>query len=465
VWKTILKREVRNNFYRLRFALSLTLVLAVFIAGSLSFVRHHAADLDKYREARDLAFKAIEEDASSSATALAVTQRAFDLRPRDNAFLADAKEKYLPNSINYSAWNVFSFANKSGSANPFLARYDELSWAFAIALLVSFVTLLFTFDAVSGEKESKTLSLALANSVSRGALLFGKYASAVVSVLAIVVPSVLIGLLILTLSGTASWGWTLAAETTAILSAAALLAAAMAAFGLLCSVLARSANVSLLLALTVWLLFAMVIPNSSGFLAKKIFPLEKTESVQKRVERAWDDLSKAAPPGSWMMNSGYPFLPQHELRANLMRKRMAAEKAIRDDYYRAMFRQFEKTRRLTAFSPVAAFEYLAESIVGGGYPRFRRAWDDLHAFQGQFQSFFTALDAADPKSPHWYNPSEDVSTTKQKVSPAIVPTFSERPMKLADRLGPALPYLTVLAAAAALVFFLGFLIFVRYDVR
>jgi hypothetical protein len=95
VWKTILKREVQHNLYSLRFALSLALVLAVFTAGALSFVRHHAADLGKYREARDLALKALEEDASNSATALAVTWRSFDLRPRDNAFLADAKEKYL----------------------------------------------------------------------------------------------------------------------------------------------------------------------------------------------------------------------------------------------------------------------------------------------------------------------------------------------------------------------------------
>lgn len=464
MWKTVFKREVQHNVYSLRFALALAMILAVFIAGSLSFVRHHKADLDKYREARDLAVKAIEEDAAN-ATRLAVTRRTYDMRPRDNAFLADAKEKYLPNSLTFSAWNVFGFANKSGSANPFLARYDEVSWAFAIALLVSFVSLLFTFDAVSGEKESKTLSLALANSVSRGALLFGKFLSAVLSVMALLLPAVLTGLIILSLSGTASWGWTLAAEAAAVLVAGALLAAAMSAFGLLCSVLVRDSNISLLLALTVWLLFAMVIPNSSGFLAKNVFPIEKAESVQKRVNQALDDLSKTAPPGSWMSQSNNPFLPQHELRANLMRKRMAAEKAIRDDYYRSMFRQFERTRRWTAFSPVAAFEFLAEATVGGGYPRFRRVWDDLHVFQGQFQSFFTVLDASDPKSPHWFNPSEDVSTTRQKVSPAVVPRFAERTLSFADRLAPALPFLAVLAATAALVFLLGFLLFVRYDVR
>jgi ABC-type transport system involved in multi-copper enzyme maturation permease subunit len=465
VWKIILKREVQHNLYSLRFALSLALVLAVFSAGALSFVRHHAADLGKYAQTRDLALKSLEKDASGNATRLAVTRRNFDLRPRDNAFLADAKEKYLPNSIIFSAWNVFGFVNKSGSANPYLAGYDELSWAFAIALLVSFVALLFTFDAVAGEKENKTLALALANSVSRGALLFGKYASAVVSVLATLLPGLLVGLLILTLSGTATWGWPLAGETLALLLAAALLAAAMAALGLFCSVLARNSNISLLLALTGWILFAIVLPNSSGFLARKLYPIERAESVEKRVQQALDDLSKSAPPGSWMSDSGNPFLPQHELRANLMRKRHAAEKAIRDDYYQAMFRQFEKTRRLTAFSPVAAFEYLAEATVGGGYPRFRRAWDDLRVFQGRFQAFFTTLDAADPKSPHWINPREDVSTTRQKVSPAIVPKFSERSMRFSDRFGSAAPYAAIMAALACLGFGLAYARFVRYDVR
>ena len=165
------------------------------------------------------------------------------------------------------------------------------------------------------------------------------------------------------------------------------------------------------------------------------------------------------------MQSNNPFLPQHELRANLMRKRLAAEKAIRDDYYRAMFRQFEKTRRMTAFSPVAAFEYLAEATVGGGYPRFRRAWDDLRVFQGRFQSFFTSLDAADPKSPHWYNPREDVSTTRQKVAPSIVPKFEERPLRPADRLRSAAPYLVILSLLASLGFVLTYGLFVRYDVR
>jgi hypothetical protein len=158
-------------------------------------------------------------------------------------------------------------------------------------------------------------------------------------------------------------------------------------------------------------------------------------------------------------------MPLHELRANLQRKLLAAEKEIRNANYRDMFRQLEKTRSLTSLSPAAAYDFLAEAVVGGGYPRFRKVWDDLHGYQARFEDFFKSFDARDPKSPHWYNPNEDVSTTRLKIAFETVPQFTERPMSFADRLRPAIRYLLVMAISACLVFFISFILFVRYDVR
>ncbi len=403
--------------------------------------------------------------AAQDATELAVERQTYTLKPRADGFISDAKEKYLPNAIVFSAWNVFSFQNKSGTANPFLKRYDELSWSFVTALIVSFIALLFTFDAVSGEKESKTLTLSLANPVSRGTLLVGKLASAVLSVMAIVVAGCLTGLIIIIVLGPAGLTSALAGEVLGFLAVTALLAATFAAFGLLSSVIAPSSNVSLLLALAFWLAFAVIVPNSSVFVAKNLFPIESSEAVQKRINAAFDDLDKNAPPGSWMMNSGNPFLPQHELRANLQMKRLRAEKGIRDAYYQTMFRQFERTRFVTAFSPVSLFEVLTEAVAGGGYLRFRKAWDDMHVYQGQLLSFFKALDAADKDSPHWYNPNENVSTTRKAVAFERVPQFEERPLALAGRALPGLKYLIINVFMAGAVFLLAFVGFVRYDVR
>jgi len=465
VFRVVLKREILHNLYSLRFLIALALVIVVFAAGAITFAKSHAADLEQYRQIQGQFLENMRELAARNATELAVRRQTYSLKPRANAFIADAKDRHLPNAVEFSAWNVFSFQNKSGSANPFLRRSDELSWAFITALIVSFIALLFTFDAVSGEKESKTLALSLANPVSRGTLLAGKLASAVLSVMAIVMAGALTSLVAVLVLGPGDSTAALAAEVPGFLAVAALLAATFAAFGLLASVVARSSNVSLLIALAVWLAFAVAVPNSSIFVAKTFFPIESSEAVQKNVTAAFDDLSKNAPPGSWSMNSGEPFLPQHELRANLQMKRLLAEKGIRDAYYQAMFRQFERTRLLTAVSPVALFDYLTEAVAGGGYLRFRKAWDDLHVYQGQLLGFFKALDAADKDSPHGYNPNENVSTTRKPVAFERVPQFEERPLALADRVGPALKYLIINVFLLSAVYFLAFIAFVRYDVR
>jgi ABC-type transport system involved in multi-copper enzyme maturation permease subunit len=463
--KTILKREIQHNLYSLRFDLSLVLVLGVFVAGTFSFTRSHRNALANHRQAETQFQSKIKDQAEQNATALAVTLRTFPLRPRDNAFITDGKEKYLPNGIVFSAWNVFSFLNLSGSTNPFLNAFEELNWSYIVAMILSFIALLFTFDAVSGEKEDKTLALALANSISRGTLLFGKYLSAILTFLVIVVTGIILSLLIVLLSGGISLTSAILLETAGFLFVSSLMAAVLSAIGLFCSVAARSSNVSLLLALTFWLIIVVVIPNSSSFLAKTAYPIEKSESVSARVKRVSDDLSKAAPPGSWMMNSDNPYLPQHKLRADLQMKLFQAEKSIRDDYYKAMFRQFERTRSLTAVSPVVIFQLLTEAAAGGGYPRFRKVWDDFHIYQGEFLAFFKTIDIGDPKSPHWYNPNEDVSTTRLPAAFTTVPQFVEKPMSFAARLKPALPFLIAIVAYACLAFLLSYVLFVRYDVR
>jgi ABC-type transport system involved in multi-copper enzyme maturation permease subunit len=465
MFRIVLKRELLHNLYSLRFLISLVLVLAVFAAGAVSFVRSQAQDREKYRVTEGQYLENMRSLATAGATQLAVRQQTFTLKPRASGFIADAKERYLPNAIVYSAWNVFGFQNRSGSANPFLVRFDELSWTFIAALIVSFIALLFTFDAVSGEKETKTLALCLANPVSRATLLGGKLASAVLSVMAMVLIGTLTSLVIVLVLGRGGLSPALSGEVLAFLAITALLAATFAAFGLLASVVSRNSNVSLLMALAFWLAFAVVVPNSSTFLAKTFFPLESSESIERRIEAAFDDLNKAAPPGSWMMHGGNPFLPQHELRANLQMKRLIADKSIRDAYYQAMFDQYERTRLVTALSPVSVFEYLAEAAAGGGYLRFRKAWDDMHIFQAQFLNFFKALDAADTGSPHWYNPVENVSTTRKPVAFEKVPQFQERPMSLAERLGPALKFLLINVFVLSAVYFAAFILFVRYDVR
>lgn len=402
--KTVIKREIQHNLYSLRFQISLVAVLAIFIVGSISFLKGFSSELKKHSDYQSQYLKQIQDEAKTSATLLAVTRKTYELRPRGNSFISDCQEKYLPNAIVFSAWNVFSFLNKSGSANPFMIQFQELNWSFIISVILSFIALLFTFDSVSGEKESRTLALTLSNAFSKGTLLFGKYISAIVTAMLIALLGILISVIIIIFSNQVAFSSGLILECLGFILLLSLLVASIAAFGLLSSALVHNSNISLLIALTFWLFFAVVIPNSSTLIAKKIFSIEHEEAVQRKVNQVLSDIGRDAPEGSWSMQGSNPFAPEHRLRANLMQKLMEAEKSIRDAYYQDMFRQFERTRLLTAISPTCLFECMTESVIGGGYPRFKKAWEDVHIYQNQFLDFFKGLDASDPDSPHWYNP-------------------------------------------------------------
>ncbi|MBN1292590.1 MAG: ABC transporter permease subunit, partial [Candidatus Latescibacteria bacterium] len=241
--------------------------------------------------------------------------------------------------------------------------------------------------------------------------------------------------------------------------------ACIAAFGMLASVLSKSANVSMLITLTFWLVFVAVVPNTALFWAQTIFGIESPESISERVYQERQEINNNAPEGSWSSNGSNPFFYRHELRANNQTNLMNSEKRIRDAYYLDMFRQLKRVRLATLLSPVSLFEYMSDSIIGGGFVRFMKNWKDLHTYQERFLVFFKDKDAADPDSPHWYNPYEDYSTTRKPVNFEEVPLYTEGVISLADRFSALSFYLVIMLLYTIVIYFLSFVLFVRYDVR
>ena len=160
-----------------------------------------------------------------------------------------------------------------------------------------------------------------------------------------------------------------------------------------------------------------------------------------------------------------PFFKFHQIRATHQTNLMNSDMQILNAYYHDMFRQLEHARLLTYISPVSLFEYLCEADVGGGYVRFQHVWDGLHAYQIQFLTFFKEKDAQDTNSPHWYNPREDVSTTRKPVKFEEIPVFQEKVLTYGEHFARAFPYGVVILLYTAVVFCLTFVLFVRYDVR
>lgn len=465
MFRAIVLRELRNNILSLRFQIAFALILVVFAVGTVAFLNNHDSAMREYAKYHSELLREQKARAEGNFSRFAVSPWTFVLKPRPHGFISDCKEKYFPNRFNYNAYRVSGFEVGQGAVNPFLNSFQELNWSFIAALILCFAALLFTFDTISGERQSRTLALVFSNPIRRATVLWGKYVSALFTIMLMAIAGGVLSTLIILVSETVDLSLSLFGEILGFLLLVLLLVSCVAACGILSSVLARNSNVSLLIALAFWLLFVVVIPNSAVFWANKVFPIEHADAINQKINTAHEELERSGPEGRWSSDSGNPFRPEHKIRAAHQMKRMDAEMRIRNAYYRDMFRQLEHTRLLTSASPIALFDYMNEAAVGGGYVRFRNIWADLHEYQTQFLQFFKTMDASDPNSPHWYNPYEDYSTTKKAVSFGQVPLFEENPISMRERFSFLKNYLIVTILYIGVVISSTLVLFLRYDVR
>lgn len=463
--KTIILNEINQNLKSLKLQVTFIIILVVFIVGSVAYVFQYRDALEDYNSYSSKMLEEIRKDADASITEVAINKREYLLAPNNNGFIDDSKSQFTPNDIQYSAYNVFGYSISRKTSNPYLYLSNDLNWLFILSILSSFAILLLSYDAISGERENQTLKLILSNNVSRGTVLFGKYISIVISGVLMVLPGLLISLIVLLLSGILKVNTIFIFEITGFMVAAILFISTISTLGLFCSVVTRSSNVSLLISLTLWAVFLIFSPNLAVFAADQLFRIKSSETVQEEVKSTKDAINKAAPEGSWSSNGNNLFFPRHELRAKNQTNLMNAEKQIRDAWYNSQFSQYEKASLFTCLSPISLFGMVNESLIGNGYPRFRKNWEDLHTYQNQFLTWFKAIDAKDPKSPHWYNPFDECSTSPGKVQFENIPLYTESLMTVPQRLMKALSGIALMLVYSFILIGATLILFNRYDVR
>lgn len=460
----VIMNELRSNFLSLRFPMALLIILIVFGTGTISSIEDQKTRMREYEKFQS-ELRVNTREAAANISVLAVSMQDYILKPRGDAFITGSKEKVIPNSITYNAFNVFGFETRRGNTNPYINPFEEISWGFIVSIILSFTIFLFTYDSISGEKEDRTLAVSLSNSISRGTLLFGKYFATILTALFILLPGICLSLGIIFISGGTDLSPIIPLEVSGFILVSVVFISCITAFGLFSSVLAKRSDVSLLVALILWVLFVEIVPNSAIYLSQTLYPIDTADTIQKKIQSAKEIIEKNAPAGRWNEFDSQPFLPFHKIRAAHQMNLMSGEMRIRNAYYRDMFHQIERARLLTFVSPVSLYEYLCEAVVGGGYSRFRTVWKDIHAFQAQFLTFFKAKDALDPGSPHWFNPYESIATSRKPVNPGELPVFTEKRASFEDRISFGGIYMVSLLLITAIVLYVTFILFVRYDVR
>ena len=487
IWH-IAKREIFDNLTRFRFALTLILLIVLMVMNAVIFVSSkYQRRIAAYSQDTNAAIASLKERSSSLGELAVKGPGNLYKRPSPLGFIATGSDANLPKQVtgnaasggSWSAPNFYYSCSNNWSLeypqdvvrkNDALPNFTELDWTFIIGLVMSFMAILFTYDAISTEREAGTLSLLMSNSVSRATVLLAKFIGAFLTILLPVFIGILLNLMIVNASDLVSldggeWG-----RVGIICVISAIYISMFLWLGLFISSLFSNSSSSLLVLLLIWVVFVVLIPNTMGTLASGFRQVPSKNEVSRLKQEKLDeinDLYLETGKRSRLFQFGSPSdnppkIEALQVWADYLTERADTNSRFDDEHLNKQFAQVAFARQITRLSPASIYKYALESLAGTGLARHQRFVQQARRYRQQFINFIKSEDRADNESYHVYLVKEGLS--QRPVAFNSIPKFSEQ-MTLSTTLRGALLDLTLLVSLGLLLFMAASLAFLRSDIR
>ena len=288
--RTLIQKEMMHHILSARFvALLVMCVLLIPLNFHINYHRYLQRQVD-YQET-------VEKENSKDPAEQPWTRRQTTdpnlavskliLKPTPLSVFANGLESALPSYLGMTR-NGIQRGEAALSTAPIAFLLGHLDFVFVVSTVFSLLALLFTFDAVAGEREAGTLRITLANALPRDIFLWSKLIGGYLVFIVPFLVSLIIGLLVLTWQGFPLAEPDVFPRVLCLIGISLLYIAVFFAIGAVISIYFDSSKTALIVAFTIWVFAVLILPRV-GFLAAQIVaPTSTAESVyrEKAAKRA-----------------------------------------------------------------------------------------------------------------------------------------------------------------------------------
>ena len=275
---TLIRKEMMHHILSVRFiVLLLMCLLLVPLTLSINY-QHYRQNLVDYQEAVKLANTEETEVNTNMELKPELEVSKLFLKPTPLSVFANGLGDALPSYLGMTRNGITQGppALVSASLSYLLGHLDFL---FLVGTVFSLLALLFTFDAVAGEREAGTLRITLANSLPRDLFLWSKLIGGYIVFIVPFLVSFLFGLLLLVAQGFPLGEPEIFPRVLSLTLVSLIYIAVFFAIGTVISTYLDNSKTALIVAFTVWV-FAVLITPRVGFIAAKfIKPTRTSQSV------------------------------------------------------------------------------------------------------------------------------------------------------------------------------------------
>jgi ABC-type transport system involved in multi-copper enzyme maturation permease subunit len=482
MFATLIQKELRAIIVSPKFAATFAVVTVLMLLSTYIGVREYQTSVVQHDTAVSLAAQRIQESDSWQ-------------RVSDKAYRAPDPMQVFVSGLNYDIgrWSAIGqsstvkLTNSPYSDDPIYAVFRFVDFAFIVQVVLSLLAILFTYDAVCGERESGTLRLVFSNTVPRAQYLLAKCSGIWLGLTVPLGVSVGLSLLLVIFFRVPLTGenWL---KLTVLLAVSLLFFTLFVVAGVLVSTLVRRSNLAFLLALVTWVAFVFIIPRVGVMAASQMvyvpraaeiegqrdaYAKDKWKEFQAQADRTWHVADSGKAGCAVADETMWAQLEKEQAARAVVEKEIDAYEArLMEDLAARKSTQQQLAFRLTRFSPVAAYQLAAMALTGSGLELKTRYEDAMKQYRTTFNDYVAAKSkglgpAGAMAIAIGSDGSVQVKTSRENAVLDVSdrPVFVPPPAALGDALGALITDIGVLVLGIIIAFAGAFASFLRYDVR
>ena len=386
---TLIQKEIMHHILSVRFiALLLMCLLLVPLTLSINY-RRYSQNLVDYQESVKRAQAEAKENPPSVQDPNTEVSKFF-LKPTPLSVFVNGLEDALPTYLGMTRNGVRQGATGLAQASVAYAL-GNLDFLFIVGTVFSLLALLFTFDAVAGEREAGTLRINLSNPLPRDVFLWSKLIGGYIVFVVPFLVAFLLGLLLITWQGFPLGEFKIAVPVLGLTIISLLYIAVFFAIGVFISTYLDNAKTALIVAFTFWVFAVLIAPRGAFVVAKLAAPTRTQQAVymEKNVlrnnlmkdkeEKVWEKMAEAMgkpKAGEGGIHIGLNLNdPETQKRMDKLKKPIEEEfrlafqnrtDKIDRDYQREKERQEHVGETLSRIAPTSSLTYIAMNLTQTG---------------------------------------------------------------------------------------------------
>ena len=457
--RTIIKKEIVGHILSYRFTVTFILFFALILLSIFILSDDYERRLDNYQASAGShkeelnRIKAI-KDPNEASRELIYNQGLYaDRKPERLSLIVKGLEEQIPDEV-HTAWRVRGARklNKELYRNPLFAIFLVPDFCYIVNIILSLLSLLFVFDTVCGEKENGTLKLMLANPLPRDNILLGKWLGGYITLITPFLAAVISGLIYLYLRKVILLDKEILSRISLLVFVSMIYISLFFTLGIFISIVSKKSSTALLIALFVWMVWILVIPNLAPVISRIVSPIPTMQKIN--AEKAGIDQEiriKIRRISRSMIGYGEE---AEKAREELEDERKRRKNKLDKFYQDKLDRQISICEVLSRISPSASFIYATTTLSRTGTNQYRSFQQAYKRFQDDFRTYAGDL-------------RKDMREGKLKegwLHPEELPKFEVRPTSLTEDFQKVLFDLLLLIVYTVIFFLGGYLFFLRYDV-